>query len=278
MNKKWTGKFFGGLLGFVLTGGQLYGLMAGIFIGHIIDNRSSGRIGGKAWGALLGMMFAGPLGAIAGVYLGHTIDKIDIKQGGVDPRAMFQINLISILAYMSKVDGHVDQKEVRAILGVFQKMGYGPAQMGIIERTLDFALRQPLNLQEICENFREASRYEERLMLLRIVYVVAMADGILHEAEQRAIQEIVYYLEIREEDVLSLKGEFTRSADHYYELLGLKRGATKQEVKKAYRNLALKCHPDRVAHLGEEYKKEAKEKFQKVVEAYEKVLKEVNHN
>jgi DnaJ like chaperone protein len=46
-------------------------------------------------------------------------------------------------------------------------------------------------------------------------------------------------------------------------------------VKKAYRNLALTHHPDRVSHLGEEYRKIAEEKFKEISEAYEVIVKEL---
>ncbi len=270
--QNWKGKFFGGLLGLLFLGP--FAAIIGVIIGHIFfDNRGKG-ISGRAIGGILGLMFAGPLGAIAGVYLGGSVDTQRKQKGGIDEKSIFQINLISILSYVVKVDQKISREEIQVILNVFQKMGYGAYQMEIIQRTLQFALNQTINLRETCENFKKASKYEERLMLLRIVYLVVEADGVIHPNEKKAIEDIVELLEIRTEDFHSLQAEFLKTHDRYYEVLNLKRGATKVEIKKAYHKLELSHHPDRVAHLGEEYAKIAKEKFQKINEAYQHVLKE----
>ena len=60
----------------------------------------------------------------------------------------------------------------------------------------------------------------------------------------------------------------------YYEVLGLKKGASDDEIKKAFRKLAMKYHPDRVSTLGEDVQKAAAEKFRQVKEAYETIKKE----
>ncbi len=234
-------------------------------------------MGSKFWGGLLGLMFGGPLGAIAGVYIGHQIDSFkQQKRGGAfNDQAVFQINLISILAYVAKVDGHVDKRETDTIFGFFRQIGFGPGQLQIIERTLNFALSQDIPLESTCRNFKKASNYESCMMLLRVVYLVVMADNKIHKNEKIAIEQIASYLGISDEDFEMLRSEFLKTDDKYYKILGLNPGVSIAEVKKAYRKLALKHHPDRVAHLGKEFADVAEEKFKKINEAYEKVTKEV---
>jgi len=55
----------------------------------------------------------------------------------------------------------------------------------------------------------------------------------------------------------------------YYEILGISKSASADEIKKAYRNLALKYHPDRVTA---DKKKEAEERFKEISEAYEVLM------
>ena len=247
------------------------GLPLYFFIGRK-SNQSKPKFGSSAWGSIIGLMFAGPLGAIAGAYLGHSLEK---GKERIDERSIFQINLISILAYVVKVDGDIDKAEVETVLQIFQKLGFGPHDLAMMSRAFEAALKQHIDLRSTCDNFRKYSRYEECLMLLRMVYMVVMADQKFHAKEKEAIIYIVDYLGIHDDDHISIQTEFFKGADKYYELLGLKRGATMAEVKKAYRNLALTHHPDRVSHLGEEYRKIAEEKFKEINEAHQIISQEL---
>lgn len=233
------------------------------------------KVGGKLWGGILGLMFGGPLGAIAGVFIGHQIDGSNQKSVALNDAAIFQINLISILAHVAKIDGHVDKRELTTIFAFFKSIGFDDSQMEVFTRTLKFALTQDLNLQTICRNFKKASNYEACLILLRVVYLVVMADGKFHPKEKIAIEQIVQYLDVTANDYQLLQAEFLRTDDRYYEMLGLSRGVGMDDVRKAYRKLALSYHPDRVSHLGPEYTEVAEEKFKMINDAYEKVTKEL---
>ena len=66
---------------------------------------------------------------------------------------------------------------------------------------------------------------------------------------------------------------FYRDGESDYKILEIEKSATDEEVKKAYRRMAVKYHPDKVSQLGQDIQKAAEEKFKKVQEAYENVKK-----
>lgn len=232
----------------------------------------SSRLNSATLGGIIGLMFAGPIGAIAGAYLGHSLIK---GKEELDSRSVFQINLISILSFVVKSDGEIARVEIETVLMIFKKLGFGLQDLAMMSRAFEAALKQDIDLKNTCENFKNYSRYEERLMLLSMVYMVVMADQKYHAKEKDAITKIVDYLGIHTDDHMSIQAEYHKGADQFYEILGLTKGATLAEVKKAYRSLALTHHPDRVGHLGYEYRKIAEEKFKKISEAYQIINQEL---
>jgi DnaJ like chaperone protein len=63
----------------------------------------------------------------------------------------------------------------------------------------------------------------------------------------------------------------SREAQDPYTILGLKHDASEQEIKQAYRRLAAKYHPDKVEHLGAEFKALAEDRFKQIQQAYEQL-------
>jgi DnaJ like chaperone protein len=101
-----------------------------------------------------------------------------------------------------------------------------------------------------------------------------MSDGAITESEILQIEQIGIDLGISQADINSLKGMFVKTTDWAYKVLEVNKNAGNEEIKKAYRQLALKNHPDKVAYLGEEIRQRAQEKFQKINEAFEVIKKE----
>ena len=98
-------------------------------------------------------------------------------------------------------------------------------------------------------------------------------DNDVSKSEINVIGQIASMLGVSKQDFESVKNMFYRNVDSDYKVLGVEPDASDEEVKKAYRKMAIKFHPDKVSQIGEEYQKGAKEKFQKIQEAYEEIKK-----
>lgn len=235
---------------------------------------------GKAIGAGLGWAFAGPFGAILGAMAGNFFDKATLGVitekpiSDYDRSLNFITHLIGILVSIAKADGRLSTHEINAIEKAFLSFGFRGEDLNFIRNLIKQTSKVNLNLQDICYEYKQYSTYEERLSLLRIVYLVAYADNVLHPSEERVIARIIGYLEIDSDDALEIRGEFCDVYDKHYNILGISRSASIEDVKKAYRTLSKKYHPDRVSHLGDEFVKLANDKFQIINTAYEKIRKE----
>ena len=75
-------------------------------------------------------------------------------------------------------------------------------------------------------------------------------------------------------DFKSIKAMFVGNTDKSYIILEIQPNATDSEVKKAYRKMAAKYHPDKVSHLGKDLSQMAENKFKAVNDAYQSIKKE----
>tara|TARA_B100000530_G_C15604187_1_gene347670 strand:+ start:294 stop:575 length:282 start_codon:yes stop_codon:yes gene_type:complete len=85
------------------------------------------------------------------------------------------------------------------------------------------------------------------------------------------IQAIANYLNINKNDYESIKATFAKDKDAPYRVLEIDESAGEDEVKKAFRKMANKYHPDKVSHLGKEMQDLAEEKFKAVNDAYQQI-------
>jgi DnaJ like chaperone protein len=115
-----------------------------------------------------------------------------------------------------------------------------------------------------------------RLQLLHLLFGISELTAMFHPLELEAIERMSGYLGISGSDFASIKNMFVPETDSAYKILEITPDASDEEVKKAYRKMAMKYHPDKVSHLGEEFRKAADEKFKKVNEAYNRIKKERN--
>ena len=189
--------------------------------------------------------------------------------------------LVNILVKIAQVDGTVTRDEVKTIRHFFQyNLRYSQNQLFWIKELIKEALGSTVSLDSLLGEFRERFAYEPRLILLELIYQVLYSNDVVSQAELRLAVNIGNYLGISAYDQRSIAAKYQagyRAAaraeevaeEKYYAILGLAPGASFAEIKTAYRKLSMQYHPDKVGHLGAEFKKVAEEKMKEINNAYE---------
>lgn len=236
-------------------------------------------------GAFLGFMARGFVGAIIGLFIGSILDalfkNVQVSTGGgnfgndkrVTPQD-FELNLLSLASLVIKADGKVSQKELDYVRSYFVQ-AYGRERANATFRTFNNVVKErEVSAEKICAYIRPRLRYEVRLQVIHFLFNIANADGNLSQQEVDMINKIRSILRVSQQDFDSIKAMFFKSSDEAYKILEIDKDASNEEIKKAYRTMAKKYHPDKLHHMDEAYQKGAQEKFNKVQEAYEKLQKE----
>ncbi|MCR8667114.1 TerB family tellurite resistance protein [Aestuariibaculum sp. M13] len=237
-------------------------------------------------GAALGWSFGGPIGAIIGLALGGIVDSMGNgsetnydtqqrnRQRPVTQPGDFEVSLLILASIVIKADGKQDQRELDYVRAHFANM-YGKERANQSFRLFkEISKQKNISTRQVCMQIRQMMQHPSRLQLIHFLFGVAKADGVVTESEVSVIQTMAGYLGISHYDFESIKAMFYESADNAYKILEIDKSATNDDIKKAYRKMAKKYHPDRVIHLGEEHQKGAEEKFRQVQQAYEQLQKE----
>ena len=135
-------------------------------------------------------------------------------------------------------------------------------------------LKQNYPLRDVCRQIQRSMDHPSRLELVHILFGLSQADGHIHPYEIKVIHTIAGYLNINENDFISIQSMFVRDTHSDYKILEVSHSATDGEIKKAYRKMASKYHPDKVTHLGEDLQDLAEEKFKAVNDAYQSIKKD----
>lgn len=235
---------------------------------------------GSLIGASIGWWTLGPMGVIMGLVLGHLTEEqasfIKKTTDGASPsdgRSGFLSALLVLVAAVMKADGKVLKSELEYVKKSLVAT-FGEQQAGQALLMLRDILNQTIPVREVTHQIRVNLNYDSRLQLVHMMFGIALADGVLSEEEKVLVQNISLGLGISSRDFESVSAMFVPKGIDAYKILEVERSATNDEIKKAYKKLVVRYHPDKVAHLGEDIKKQAEEKIKKVNEAYDKVKKE----
>jgi len=228
----------------------------------------------------LGWAVFGPIGGILGFAIGSMFDTPEFaktKRYSSTTTGSFAMTLLVLVAAVMKADGKVLKSELNYVKKYFiQQFGEDSAIEAL--QMLRNILNQNIPVDTVGQQIKQNLDYSSRLQLLHLLFGVAQADGKVDVSELNVINSISYNMGVSQKDFDSIKSMFVADVDSAYKILEIEKSASDEEVKKAYRKMALKFHPDKVSHLGEEFQNQAKEKFQKVNDAYEKIKKERNIN
>ena len=223
-------------------------------------------------------------GAIIGFLLGSLFEGNSSSSGSrrciftqskqrVSP-AEFELNLLSLASLVIKADGIVNQKELDFVRQYFVQ-AYGKEQANATFKVFNEEIKKKqLSAQKIAAFLRNRMRYESRLQIIHFLFSVAKADGQISDPEVREINNITGFLGINHHDFESIKAMFFNNPDSAYKILEIEKTANPDQIKKAYRTMVKKYHPDKLQHMDEVYRNGAEEKFRKVQEAYEQIQKE----
>ncbi len=244
----------------------------------------------KWLGAGLGFTLGGPIGALIGFGIGSFVDEFNIEDYSKDKKKYqrkiegsrrsintqsgdFEISLLVLASIIIKSDGKVDQRELDFVRSQFLSM-YGKERANNAFRLFKEIVKKQVSARQVCIQIREHMPHASRLQLLHFLFGIAKADEYVTENEVDEIRKIAGYLYINQYDFESIKAMFYDASDNAYKILEIEKSATNDDVKTAYRKMVKKYHPDKLRDLGEEHLKGAKEKFQNIQDAYEKIKKE----
>ena len=272
-------KWIGGFLGF-MTGGPL----------------------GALWGFVMGWLYEKGMGQWqlgggseqSGTYQNSTRETYESSYGnqygyeGVNMgnRNSFLFSILVLASYIIRADGkimHSEMEHVRSFLR--NNFGEDAKQQGetILRRLFDKQKQMEHEksgsyeniVMQSCRQIAGNLAYEQRLQLLAFMAGIIRADGVVDNREVEALRKVARALRLNDKEVDSMLNlhDASTNLDAAYKVLGISPDATDDEVKKAYRRMALKHHPDKVSTLGEDVRKAAEKKFQEINAAKDLIYK-----
>ncbi len=273
-------RWIAGFLGWV-TGGPI-GALIGYLLGSAVDSYiemarqlpggsgSSGQ-GGYDRGGTYGRGYQGSTGP-GGYYQRSTGSR-----GGytaTEQRNSFFVSLLVLSSAVIKADGQTRQSELDYVRN-FVRSNFGEAATYQAMTLLTELEKKQVNIYEVGAQIAANMNYSQRLQLFDYLTRIAIADGEFTKSEKDVLEAIASAIRLNASDAASIIAMFYKEDDtSAYDVLEISPSATDEEVKSAYRRMAMKNHPDKVAALGPEVQKAAEEKFRKIQEAYETIKRQ----
>lgn len=283
-----AGKWIGGFLGFITAGplGALAGFALGSLFDHGLDEvNKPGNGGGDNYNE-----YSNAYEAYSGYGKSQQEQGYGQQHAYEGERNSFMFSLLVLSSYIIAVDGKIMHSEMELVRRfLLQNFGESAKKQGeeillkLFEQQKRMGMQQYRSvIQDSCHQIRANMMYEQRLQLLNFLVMIAQADNVVSAEEIQALKEIAIHMGLDPSDVdqmlgmhggSSSSGSSSTSLEDAYRILGITPDASNDEVKAAYRKMALKHHPDKVAALGEDVRRAAEKKFQEINDAKDKIYK-----
>jgi DnaJ like chaperone protein len=222
-------------------------------------------------GAILGFMVGGFF-----EFLSKNSIQIRTSSYAIKPET-FQLNLLALSALIIKADGKIEQKELDFVRSFFIGQ-YGKERADSIFRTFNTQIKKETqHLDQLTRIFVQQTAYETRLQILHFLFGIANADGNISDIELQKLSQVATGMRLHLPDFESIKAMFVKNTDNAYKILEVDSNASLDEIKKAYRKMAKKYHPDKLRVQDPAMIKGAEEKFREVQKAYETLMRQKNN-
>lgn len=247
----------------------------------------------------LGWTVGGPIGGIVGFLIGKAFEGKK-KNASDSPHSSLHgqphsqphgqqgdllMALLVLIAAVMKADGQLKQNELNYVKRFLLKNFSEQKSLEMLSALRDI-LKQDIPVTQVCRQIKDNTDHTTRYHMMDFLVGLAAADSEFAPQEERCLNSIRNGLGINMGDYLSMRARYgfgyghsygpgagnaptSRPSQDPYKVLGLSDSATDDEVKKAYRRLAMKYHPDKVATLSEEMQQNAAAQFREINEAYE---------
>ena len=278
-------KWIGGFLGWVAWGP--IGALIGYWLGKAVDNYIDGSHqlpGGDGWeqqsrqgGYQRQSGQHGQGGYSQSTRGGYGQQQsTQSRQGRYtadEQRNSFFVSLLVLSSAVIKADGKTHPAELRTVRE-FIRSNFGEQAAQQAEQILQQLNNQQVNIYSVGGQIAANMNYSQRLQLFQYLVSIATADGEFSKSEKSVLEAIASAIRLTSTDAASIIAMYYKEADSAYTVLEISPSATDDEVRAAYRRMAMKYHPDRVSTLGPEVQKSAEEKFKQVQDAYATIKKQ----
>ena len=237
------------------------------------------------WGGL-GWVLAGPIGGIIGYAMASMNEERGgsglggmfglPKSGGDYPQTRagdFTVSLLVLFGQVMKADKQLLKSELDYVKK-FLTTNFGRDNARDLMVLFKDIIKQDYSLPTVCRQVKNHMDHPARLEMIHVLFGLSQSDGEIHPDEIDVIRKISGYLGVSSSDFDSIQAMFVKDTTAAYTILEIDPSASDQEIKRAYRKMAAKFHPDKVSHLGKEFQEMAEEKFKAISEAYEQIKDE----